>query len=742
MFGTLTLAVAFLLADPRPQLIELQLAGKVREALAHAEQELADRPAEAQRLGLGYLRGHLLDLLGNPGEASEAFAAAMAANPVLSPYIRYRLALEQERMKHPEVAAGLVATSLEGNPPAALVPEAVRLLTRSLAWGGDCRLLRGIRVEALPDRQRRELLLAQADCALRGGMRELGRSLLVTLLEENRDDDSARGAADRLALLVSEAERGRVPMLLGFTFHQHREFDRALRYLQRALGAAGSLSGRQAFEARYAVGRSHFWQGRYAQAAVVFGELARRGGPPEQRARALYQQGRAYEALGNWKSAAASFRLAYLAEPRGVEWAAASLLSAMRLGWRSGDETAALSFFDLLVAQPAWREPTARAALFLASSDLVRGRWNRAGPWLDRVEVAGGDFLIEAAYWRGRLAELRKDWLEAVNHHLAAARTDPYHPMSRAALARLTAPPLARTATSLGRSLANSSRPEDLLDAWLLLGHEDATGRNARRKLHTTLLADRATSPFLQLYQLSVRRWPLWERTLSRPEEILLALGIFPEGTPAVREHFPLSDPGLAYTGSFLLSRAGEIPLSMEMAEMLRIRTPRRIPLTLQPRDLHRLIYPHPYQAIVESQAGLRGIDPDLLAAILREESRFDPAALSPAAARGLAQLTLPTARRLATELDLPRPNPEDLYRPEVAIALGAANLGIIAKNLGNAPHLMAAAYNAGEPQAKMWKSYCFSQEPEEYFAKVGFRETRAYLRRVLTAMAHYQELY
>ncbi|MFP5289079.1 MAG: lytic transglycosylase domain-containing protein, partial [Thermoanaerobaculia bacterium] len=226
------------------------------------------------------------------------------------------------------------------------------------------------------------------------------------------------------------------------------------------------------------------------------------------------------------------------------------------------------------------------------------------------------------------------------------------------------------------------------------------------------------------------------------PEERLLALGILHEGAPAVLRHFPLSDPALAYTGSQLLSRAGEISRSMYMAEMLRIRTPRRVPLDMQPRDLHRLIFPHPYQELVETQAKLRGIDPDLLAAILREESRLDPAALSPAAARGLAQLTLPTARRLAAEIDLPRLGPEDLYRPEVAITLGAANLGIIAKNLGDAPHLMAAAYNAGEPQAKIWRSYCFSQEPEEYFAKVGFRETRAYLRRVLTAMAHYQDLY
>jgi soluble lytic murein transglycosylase len=162
----------------------------------------------------------------------------------------------------------------------------------------------------------------------------------------------------------------------------------------------------------------------------------------------------------------------------------------------------------------------------------------------------------------------------------------------------------------------------------------------------------------------------------------------------------------------------------------------------LQSADYRRLIYPNPYQEIIALQAKIRGADPNLLTAIIREESRLDPLAFSPAAARGLSQLTLQTARRLAAEVGLPRTAPDDLYRPEVAITLGAANLAGILKEFGNTPHVAAAAYNAGEPQARVWKSYCFSQEPEEYFAKVGFRETRAYLRRVLASQKHYEDLY
>src|SRR6185295_7740050 len=115
--------------------------------------------------------------------------------------------------------------------------------------------------------------------------------------------------------------------------------------------------------------------------------------------------------------------------------------------------------------------------------------------------------------------------------------------------------------------------------AWLLLGTNDPGGRAAQRKLEQRLLADRATAPYLKLAEVPVRRWPLWNRDLTRPEGMLLALGLWHEGAPAVRDHFRLSDPSLAYTGSRLLARGGEFARSISLAEELRKRAPGRLPL-------------------------------------------------------------------------------------------------------------------------------------------------------------------
>jgi len=88
------------------------------------------------------------------------------------------------------------------------------------------------------------------------------------------------------------------------------------------------------------------------------------------------------------------------------------------------------------------------------------------------------------------------------------------------------------------------------------------------------------------------------------------------------------------------------------------------------------------------------------------------------------------------------RLEPDDLYRSEVAIDLGGAYLAQLQRTFLGTPHIAIAAYDAGEAQAILWRTYCFSQEPEEYFTKVGFRETRLHLAHVLAAWTQYQRLY
>jgi tetratricopeptide (TPR) repeat protein len=744
MLGPLALALTTLavaVADPRPELVELQLAGQPRQALSRVEAELAEHPDASRKLGLDYLRGHLLDTLRRVEDATESFARTLATTPALNLYGRYRLALDEDRLGHPEVAAGLVAAAAAGDPASPLTPEAVGLLDHTIAQGGDCQLLRLLRSERMLAPQRREIQLLQADCALRTGYPDIARSLLVNLVEESRDDEVARRATERLATIVSESEHGRMPMLMGFTFERNGEFDSALVHLQRAVGKGNALSPRDAYETQLKVGESLMGDQRYAEASLAFARLATLAKSAGDRAHALYQEARCDELRGAWPAADKAFRQAWAAEPQGLSWAAPSLLEALRLEWRTGSEATALSLFAKLSADPKWRNEAARAALFLAASDLVRGRPDRAGAWLARARLGGSEDRQEADYWSGRQAELEKNGKAAVAHYLDLLRADPYHPLSLSARARLAAEPLSQTAAAEGRRLLVAGRLDDLYGAWLLFG-ADPAGKVARSRLEAALLADRRAAPYLRLAQVPVRRWPLWDKPLARPEEMLLALGVWHEGAPAMRAHFPLSDPSLAFTGGLLLARGGDLTRSIAVAEELRANAPARVPLALQPAEFRRLLYPFPYPEIVLAQGRIRGVDPDLLIALLREESRFDTSRLSPASSRGLTHLTLGTARRLAAQLKLAeRLTPEDLYQPQVAIALSAAYLGALLKDFSGSLLPAVAAYGAGESQAILWRNQCFSQEPEELFSKIGGAETRDYVRRVLAAREQYWNL-
>jgi soluble lytic murein transglycosylase len=541
--------------------------------------------------------------------------------------------------------------------------------------------------------------------------------------------------------MLSEAEHGRAPMLVGFTFARHGDFDRALVLLQRAAGKGNALSPRDAYETQRQIGESLMGGQRYAEASLAFARLATLARSAADRAGALYQEARCHELRGAWPAADKAFRQAWAAEPQGASWAAPALLAALRLEWRTGFEALALSLYGKLTANPKWRNEAARAALFLAASDLVRGRHDRAGAWLAKARLGGADDRLEAGYWSGRQAELEKNGRVAVARYLDLLQADPYHPLAHSVRTRLAAEPLARVAAAEGRRLLVSGRPDDLFNAWLLFGGDPA-GKVALSRLEQTLLADRRAAPYLRLAQVPVRRWPLWEKRLTRPEEMLLALGAWHEGASVMSVYFPPSDPSLAFTGGLLLARSGDLARSITVAEELRDRAPSRIPLVLQPVEFRRLLYPSPYPEIILAQGRIRGVDPALLIALLREESHFDTSMLAPALSHGFTHLSLATARRLATQLKLAeRLTPEDLYQPQVSIALSAAYLGALLKDFSGSMLPAVAAYGAGEPQAMLWRNQCFSQEPEELYSKIDGAETRDYVRRVLAAREHYGEL-
>jgi soluble lytic murein transglycosylase len=148
--------------------------------------------------------------------------------------------------------------------------------------------------------------------------------------------------------------------------------------------------------------------------------------------------------------------------------------------------------------------------------------------------------------------------------------------------------------------------------------------------------------------------------------------------------------------------------------------------------------YPLAYWPHVQRAAATDRVDPLFVLAMMRQESLFDPEAVSPVGARGLMQLMPGTAARLA-------PGPLDLRAladPATSIALGTRELGRLLARYGGDVAKAAAAYNAGEAAVDKWLARDPGLEPDVFVETIGYRETRKYVKAVLANLRRYRRLY
>jgi len=153
------------------------------------------------------------------------------------------------------------------------------------------------------------------------------------------------------------------------------------------------------------------------------------------------------------------------------------------------------------------------------------------------------------------------------------------------------------------------------------------------------------------------------------------------------------------------------------------------------------LAYPRPHIQAVTEEAARQGVDPALIYAVMREESAFDPEAVSPANAYGLMQVISPTARRFGKELGLPYDR-RALTTPRVNIALGIRVLANYQTYFPGDPLLVIPGYNAGPGKPKRWAKDLPSADFDLWVELIPYRETRRYTKRVLASRGAYSFLY
>jgi soluble lytic murein transglycosylase len=159
------------------------------------------------------------------------------------------------------------------------------------------------------------------------------------------------------------------------------------------------------------------------------------------------------------------------------------------------------------------------------------------------------------------------------------------------------------------------------------------------------------------------------------------------------------------------------------------------------PDELLRIIFPLDYWSSIQRRSRERGLDPFLVAALIAQESTFDPDARSAANAYGLMQVVPRTGRRLARSLRIRYRGVSTLTNADANIRMGTLYFKRLIDQFGSV-HLALAAYNAGESRVVRWIAERPGLERDEFIDDIPFPETQNYVRKILGTAEDYRVLY
>lgn len=160
------------------------------------------------------------------------------------------------------------------------------------------------------------------------------------------------------------------------------------------------------------------------------------------------------------------------------------------------------------------------------------------------------------------------------------------------------------------------------------------------------------------------------------------------------------------------------------------------------PREYWEALFPRPYWSDLKRYSAANGLDPYLVASLIRQESEFNPLAISRANAVGLMQLLPKTGRLVAHEQSLRRYNSSELFTPAVNLELGTYYFRGMVDKFGGSFEQALAAYNAGSDRVEEWIGQGTYRDPAEFVESIPFTETREYVQAILRNASVYRQLY
>lgn len=156
------------------------------------------------------------------------------------------------------------------------------------------------------------------------------------------------------------------------------------------------------------------------------------------------------------------------------------------------------------------------------------------------------------------------------------------------------------------------------------------------------------------------------------------------------------------------------------------------------------VVFPRKYKEIVEQACSIYNVDPNLIYAIIKQESKFNEKAVSHSGAKGLMQIMDATAQEMAENINGIDSNNLDMYDPYTNILIGTKYVSYLINHFDGNYYLAITAYNAGMGKIEAWldKSYNEYTTYSDVYNCIEYTETKNYLTSVIYNYDYYAKLY
>jgi soluble lytic murein transglycosylase len=223
---------------------------------------------------------------------------------------------------------------------------------------------------------------------------------------------------------------------------------------------------------------------------------------------------------------------------------------------------------------------------------------------------------------------------------------------------------------------------------------------------------------------------------------LLLAIGLYEDAIGELRyaQRASGNSPVIDATIAWAYHRQGELRRGISL---MRRAYPQFLTAGGQqlPAEILQVIFPLTYWPSIQREAKANGLDPYLVAALIAQESTFDPAIRSVANAWGLMQIVPATGRRIARQIGIPRFQTSSLTNPGVNLKIGTYYFSRLVQQFGGTYYALAS-YNAGENRVVRWRSERPGIDEDEFIDDIPFPETQNYVKRILGTAEDYRLLY